>query len=62
MPLVRHFHVWLLCELTDQFYEFALAVGQKDGATAVSVVSVFLLELKDFMRLRGFRILYDQWA
>lgn len=49
-------------------YEFALAVGQKErrkknGATAVLVIFfVFLLELKDFVRLRGLRILSDQWA
>lgn len=36
---------------------------KKNGATAVLVIFfVFLLELKDFVRLRGLRILSDQWA
>lgn len=55
---------WMTCML----YEFALAVGQKERRKKKMVqlqfwwFFVFLLELKDFVRLRGLRILSDQWA
>lgn len=43
------------------FMSLPLPLG-KNGATAVLVIFMFLLELKDVMRLCGLRIFYHRWA
>lgn len=46
------------------FYEFCLFywAKKKKWCKAVSAIFIFLLELKDFMRLCGLRIFYHQWT